>query len=114
MPFSLLRLAGALALAVPAALVAQTYSWSGLAGLPPQWGSANGTGSAARFFGPASLVGSANGNFYVADTGNFTIRVISANGDVSLLTGTPGLRGAADGPPSVARRSGCRGRHLRS
>ncbi len=97
------RLAGALLLASPVALSAQTYTWSGLAGLPPQWGTTNGTGSAARFFAPGGLIGSVAGNFYVADTGNFTIRVISSTGDVGLLSGTPGVRGAADGPASAAR-----------
>src|SRR5690242_7978941 len=43
-----------------------------LAGQPGSFGSANGTGSAARFDGPSCAVLDNSGNVYVADTFNST------------------------------------------
>jgi len=66
-------------------------------------GSADGTGAAARFRSPTAIV--ANGNIlYVSDTGNHTIRRISAGAVVTTLAGSPGTPGAADnvsGPGNV-------------
>ena len=48
---------------------------STLAGLAGNSGSADGTGSAARFNYPAGVAVDSAGNVYVADTNNHTIRV---------------------------------------
>ena len=53
-----------------------------LAGLAGNSGSADGTGSAARFYLPCGVAVDSAGNVYVADTGNHTIRKV-----------TPGWRG---------------------
>ncbi|HEX8255069.1 MAG TPA: hypothetical protein VF846_18150, partial [Thermoanaerobaculia bacterium] len=45
-----------------------------LAGLAGSGGSANGNGSAARFFSPRGVAVDAGGNVYVADSDNGTIR----------------------------------------
>ena len=45
-----------------------------LAGLAGDSGSADGTGSAARFNYPIGVAVDSAGNVYVADTGNNTIR----------------------------------------
>jgi ribosomal protein S11 len=45
-----------------------------LAGLPENYGTTDGSGSAARFDYPEGVVVDTNGNVYVVDTGNSTIR----------------------------------------
>lgn len=61
-----------------------------LAGQPGVSGAANGVGSAARFNFPADIAVSPDGTLYVADSGNHSIRVISANGTVTTLAGDLG------------------------
>ncbi len=68
-----------------------------LAGTAQISGSADGTGSAARFLFPNGIAADSSGNVYVADTGNCTIRKITPAGDVSTLAGTAGSVGSADG-----------------
>lgn len=69
-------------------------------GLP---GSADGFGKAAGFRAPVGLATDANGNLYVADRDNSTIRRITAAGEVSTLAGFAGSRGSSDGVGSGAR-----------
>lgn len=87
--------------------VGATYffgTWAGAASL----GTSDGAGSAARFFKPAALAADANGNLYVADTGNHTLRLITSAGVVSTLSGIPGLPGRNDGAGTVALLNGPR------
>ena len=74
-----------------------------LAGLAGAGGSLDGTGSAARFSSPGGVAVDLSGNVYVADTGNHTIRRISATGDVTTLAGLAGVTGSTDGAASAAR-----------
>jgi sugar lactone lactonase YvrE len=74
-----------------------------LAGLAASSGSADGTGSAARFYGPYGVASDSAGNLYVADSNNHTIRQISPAGVVSTLAGLAGSSGSADGAGSAAR-----------
>jgi hypothetical protein len=66
------------------------------------YGSADGTGSAARFNGPSSLAVDGAGNVYVADTGNYTIRKITPARIVTTLAGTAGTQGSTDGTGGAA------------
>jgi sugar lactone lactonase YvrE len=74
-----------------------------LAGAPPQRGSSDGTGSAARFSRPAGLALDAEGNIYVADQWNSVIRKITGAGQVTTLAGRAGHPGSADGTASEAQ-----------
>src|SRR4051794_13426717 len=78
-------------------LSGQPYTWSDFVGRPPAMGSADGRGSAARFFFPTGIVGDVAGNIYVADTVNSTIRRITPDGTVTTIAGSPGHPGSADG-----------------
>ncbi len=65
----------ALAMAATSQATAQEYTFTTLAGLAGGSGSADGTGSAARFYYPRGVAVDSAGNVYVADTYNSTIRI---------------------------------------
>ena len=73
-----------------------------LAGAIGLAGSADGTGSAARFNNPTGLAVDINGNVYVADTENSTIRKITSEGVVTTIAGLPGVDGLMDGTKGYA------------
>jgi sugar lactone lactonase YvrE len=75
-------------------------TFAGAAGQP---GSADGQAGAARFLAPKGIAVDVNGNVYVSDTGNDTIREITAAGTVTTLAGTAGVVGSADGTGSSAQ-----------
>jgi mucin-19 len=79
---------------------------STLAGLAGTSGTADGSGTAARFYWPYGVAADAAGNVYVADTSNNTIRKITPLGEVSTLAGLAGASGSADGTGTAARFSG--------
>jgi sugar lactone lactonase YvrE len=74
-----------------------------LAGQAGIAGSADGTGSAALFNGPAGVAVDSSGNVYVTDSGNATIRTITPAGVVTTLAGLARSYGSDDGTGSAAR-----------
>jgi hypothetical protein len=76
---------------------------STLAGSPGLSGSADGTGSDARFWYPEGVAVDSSGNVYVADTYNATIRKVTSAGVVTTLVGMAGYIGANDGTGSDAQ-----------
>jgi len=74
-----------------------------LAGAAGSYGSADGTGTAARFSNPIGIAVDGAGYIYVTDTGNYTIRKISPAGVVTTLAGAAGTYGSIDGTGSAAR-----------
>lgn len=77
-----------------------------LAGLPMAQGSADGTNSGARFFNPNGVAADAQGNIYVADSGNDVIRKITPFGPdwvVTTIAGMAGAVGVVDGTNNAAR-----------
>ena len=73
---------------------------AGSAGVP---GSADGTGSDARFLYPAGIATDGT-NLYVAEFGNHTIRqIVISSRSVTTLAGSAGFPGSVDGTGSGAR-----------
>ena len=83
--------------------VYEPYSFTTLAGLAPNPGPNDDTGSLARFNQPWGVAADSAGNVYVADTLNQTIRKITPGGAVTTLAGVAGSPGFADGPASTAQ-----------
>jgi sugar lactone lactonase YvrE len=75
---------------------------STFAGLVGVAGSMDGTGVGARFNQPQGIDVDASGLLYVADTGNHTIRTITAGGVVTTLAGSAGNVGPLDGSGTSA------------
>ena len=77
-----------------------------IAGLAGSAGSANGTGSAARFSYPFGVTADSAGNVYVADSANSTIRkltLVGTNWVVTTVAGRAGTYGSTDGTGGAAR-----------
>ncbi len=77
-----------------------------IAGLPGVAGASDGIGSAARFNQPRRVVVDKQGNLFVADAFNHTIRKITPNGTnwvVATTAGLAGITGTSDGVGANAR-----------
>lgn len=72
-----------------------------LAGSVNITGDNDGTGSAARFNFPTGLTVDKNGNLFVADLGNNTVRKVTSGGVVTTLAGRSGIFGSSDGTGSA-------------
>jgi hypothetical protein len=85
-------------------IVVATAAVTTLAGSPGASGSADGTGPAARFSYPGSVVADRTGNLFVADTFNNTIRkIVIATAAVTTLAGSATKSGSNDGIGAAAR-----------
>jgi sugar lactone lactonase YvrE len=74
-----------------------------LAGNDFGWGAVNASGQAARFRVGAGIARDAQGNVYVADSGNGVIRKVTAQGEVMTFAGSVSARGSVDGTGTAAR-----------
>jgi sugar lactone lactonase YvrE len=74
-----------------------------IAGQVGHSGSEDGPGLAARFQSPGGIAIDNNGNLFIADTGNNTIRKITPDGIVSTVAGHPGKPAETDGVGDAAR-----------
>jgi sugar lactone lactonase YvrE len=91
-------IAAAVALqALPIATRADTYAFAVAAGAGSALDHTDGTGTNARFFNPNGAAMDGAGNIYLADTGDHTVREVTAGGVVTTLAGTSGQPGSADG-----------------
>jgi sugar lactone lactonase YvrE len=81
-----------------------TGAVSSVAGSADQMGVQDGTGADATFYSPFGVVGDGQGNLYVADTGNHTIRkVVVSTGAVITIAGAAGQPGYQDRNGTIAR-----------
>jgi sugar lactone lactonase YvrE len=87
----------------PAPIQATGMTLSTFVGTAGSFGSADGTGVAASFNFPNGITSDSSGNLYVTDTGNNTIRKITALGVVTTFAGTAGLSGSTDATGAAAR-----------
>lgn len=77
-----------------------------IAGQTNNYGSTDGLGTNALFWGPAGVAVDSNDDLYVADSFNETIRKLTPTGTnwvVSTFAGLAGAQGSADGTNSAAR-----------
>jgi sugar lactone lactonase YvrE len=79
------------------------YTFTTLAGKTQTFGTNDGLGSAAQFNSPRGVAVDANGNLFVADHNNHTIRKVSPEGMVTTLAGVAGVPGTNDGVGNAAR-----------
>lgn len=82
---------------------AQSYQWYTFSGSTGGAGFRDGPAGTAGFKSPRSVASHSNGNIYLADTGNHTIRIVSPTGIFSTLAGKGGLLGSLDGSGNLAR-----------
>lgn len=108
LPFQIATLLFA-GLALPLRVQSQSFEFFTLAGAENQQGSADGTGSAARFTNIRSLVVDRSGNLIASDFEAHTLRRITPSGVVTTLAGSPGIAGAVEGTGAAARFNGPNG-----
>jgi len=90
---------GGFVLEIPAGGTVTTMAGSGTA---QNFGGDNGPATAARLYSPSSVAMDASGNWYIADTGNNRIRMVTTAGVISTIAGTGTAGSAGDNGPATA------------
>jgi len=83
--------------------ITSDFKIASLAGTAIAVGSADGTGTVARFNEPSDLVINDDGSFLLTDTSNASLRKVTTAGVVTTFAGTSGSKGSADGTGTAAR-----------
>ncbi|MFE2758151.1 RICIN domain-containing protein [Actinosynnema sp. NPDC059335] len=78
--------------------VITTVAGTGTAGFDGDGGPA----TAARLFGPRSIAVDGAGNLYIADTGNYRVRKVAADGVITTVAGSGTSGGGGDNGPATA------------
>lgn len=89
-------------LVIAGSMSAADYTFTTLTGRASE-GSDDGTGTAARFNSPWGAALDADGNLFVSDEDNYTIRKVTPAGVVTTFAGTAGRPGTTDGTGAAAR-----------
>jgi len=97
------------ATSAPETLTVNKVGVTTMAGWPGSSGRADGTGWAARFSLAGGVRADNQGNVYVSDSANYTIRKVTAAGVVTTVAGIAGTSGSTDGPVATALFSGVGG-----
>jgi hypothetical protein len=84
-------------------LRADPYSFSLSAGRSGVAGAIDGPAAVATFNRPVAVAVDQEGNLFIGDTGNFTVRKLTATGIVTTVAGLPGTSGYVDGSGREAR-----------
>jgi hypothetical protein len=82
------------------------YTFTTIAGTAGIYGFADGTNRAAQFHWPEGITVDTNGNLYVVDNYEMTVRKVAPVGTnwvVTTIAGTAGVYGSADGTNGAAR-----------
>ena len=83
--------------------ITSDFKIASLAGTAITMGSADGTGTVARFNEPTDLVINDDGSFLLTDTSNASLRKVTTAGVVTTFAGTSGSKGSTDGTGAAAR-----------
>jgi ribosomal protein S11 len=87
-------------------IYATPYTFTTIAGTAGNYGGTDGTNGAAQFHWPEGVAVDTNGNLYVADNYENTIRKVAPAGTnwvVTTIAGTAGATGGTDGTGAAAR-----------
>jgi uncharacterized protein (TIGR03437 family) len=103
---------GVFVLEIPADGTVATIAGSGAS---PNFGGDNGPATAAQLYSPSSVAMDSSGNWYIADTSNNRIRMVTSAGVISTIAGTGTAGSTGDnGPASAAELNAPRGLALDS
>jgi uncharacterized protein (TIGR03437 family) len=91
---------GAFVLEIPAGATVTTILAG--SGASPNFGGDNGLATAAQLYSPSSVAMDSSGNWYIADTSNNRIRMVTPAGVISTIAGTGTAGSTGDNGPASA------------
>jgi len=101
---------GVFVLEIPASAASGVVATIAGSGASPNFGGDNGPATAALLNSPSSVAMDSSGNWYIADTSNNRIRMVTPAGVISTIAGTAAAGSTGDnGPASAAQLNAPRG-----